>query len=277
MNYNNQIFKIELGKESSINADSLYSFGINSAKTAILLNYLIHIKRNSCSTNRFGDTKGGGLFIKSEAIPFVNELGEVGLYFEYRYAIANYLRTVNSKTEQLNAIKNKIADLLKTVFIRFNHDGILYVNFKFAQLTTSSYNNIQYISIPESEIYTEDDTKYITISKEEYRCLYEFLKNRNKEKTIKKYGETAYNVIIGKAIEDQFIISAIDVIKAEIENAEKEFVEARNVAYNVCEKQVRALRDQYANKEKDLRNIMNEKINQLKNQLTEMKNMSNVA
>ena len=56
----------------------------------------------------------------------------------------------------------------------------------------------------------------VTFSKNDYCCLYEYLKGRDIEKIKFKYGEKTFDDMIGHKIEDQFIITAVDLLKQQI-------------------------------------------------------------
>ena len=86
----------------------------------------------------------------------------------------------------------------------------------------------------------------IIINLNEYRALYEYLKGRDSDKIKERYGTTAYNTMVGHRIEDQFLLSAIDVIKNEIRNVEQECAEVCKKAdsdFDLAYKDLRTQRD----------------------------------
>ena len=117
---------------------------------------------------------------------------------------------------------------------------------------------------------TESGKKVVIISLNEYRALYEFLKSREPAKIKERYGTTAYNTMIGHRIEDQFLLSAIDVIKNEIRNVEQECSDVCKKADADFDLAYKELRTQRETKKAEAEKAKLFKIDELNLQLKEM-------
>ena len=276
-------------EESMKTSNAFYDLGIRSYKSLLLLNYLLQwkvstgVKKWRGYSSGRDAVKGGGLLVKADPNMTITTSGEVGIYFDNSYRLGTYLRSAMNKQDRLLLIMNKMAAELKQMWLsKFDEseDGTLYINYQdYAQLTSSTYAKIDYVQLPESMQlvkYDESDEKanYIEISQEEYRCLYEFLKNRDKNRTIAKYGKEAYDSMIGKQIEDQFIISAIDVLKAEIQKTLQESSDKYDQLYNERTEKIKSIESEYKQIFEALEAEKNQKVADLKNQILEMQKMA---
>ena len=282
-----------IDEEQMKNSNGFYDLGISSYKSLLLLNYLLQFKVNygnkkwrSYSSGRDA-VKGGGLLVKTDPFMTITTSGEVGILFDNSYRLGTYVRSAMNKQDRLILIMNKIASELKQMWLcKFDNteDGTLYIKYSdYAQLTTSTYSKIEYVQLPESiqlVKYDEDDedennkAEYIEITQEDYRCLYEYLRNRDKNRTIAKYGKEAYDSMIGKKIEDQFIISAIDVLKAEIQKTTKEHSDKCDQLRDERSEKIKNIENEYRQLFAELEADKNNKITELKNQILEMQKMA---
>lgn len=278
--------KITVKNEQQINSyNGFYPLGISSPKAMLLLNYLIWSKMSSCGYKYGGRyyhddidyLKGGGLFVKGKPQFTFNDFFEIGIYFNDTWKMSAYLRSSSGKAENLIAIKNKLAGELKYFWKLDGKDKencVIPIG-KFGRTESVDNQDEVFKKFPvEESVLNENHEKCIVISFEEYRCLYEFLRGRNKEKTIKKYGEEAYNKIIGKQIEDQFLISAIDVLKSEILKAINEYTEYENAQQKERDEAYNKIRTQYQENCTEAKKIRDTKIADLQKQMEDMKAMA---
>ena len=248
--------------------ESVTYLGIHSEKAATLLNEVINWRIKTCSTkankeyyNGVDSLKGGGLFVKCNAEVVISSIGEVGLKFKEAYGeyIKKYIRAVSAPAEINKAIKDKIANELKKFWTAYSkylkdHDGVIKI-----KRTDRNGDDVTYE-------YRETD----------YRVLYEFLKGRNVDKLKAKYDQVKWDEMIGKKVEDQFVISAIETIQNEI----AKIAETRDNDLKNAEAEYRAESNRLWTKNKEnkerIANEATEKIKELQNQINEMMKMGNV-
>ena len=248
--------------------ESVTYLGIHSEKAATLLNEVINWRIRTCSTkvckeyyNGVDSLKGGGLFVKCNAEVFISSIGEVGLKFKEAYGeyIKKYIRAVSAPAEINKAIKDKIANELKKFWMAYSkylkdHDGVIKFN-----RTNRNGDDVSYE-------YRETD----------YRILYEVLKGRNVDKLKAKYDQVKLDEMIGKKVEDQFVISAIETIQNEI----AKIAETRDNDLKNAEAEYRAESNRLWTKNKEnkerIANEATEKIKELQNQINEMMNMGSI-
>lgn len=249
--------------------ESITYLGIHSKKAATLLNEVINWRIRTCAAKAgkeyyydgVDSLKGGGLFVKCNCEVVISSIGEVGLKFKeaYREYIKRYIRAVSAPAEINKAIKDKIANELKKFWMAYSkylkeHDGV----FKFKR-TNRNGDDIEYE-------YRETD----------YRILYEVLKGRNVDKLKAKYDQVKWDEMIGKKVEDQFVISAIETIQNEI----VKIAETRDNDLNNAEAEYRAECNRLWTKTKENKErIANEamkKIKDLQNQISDMMKMGNI-
>ena len=248
--------------------ESVTYLGIHSEKAATLLNEVINWRIRTCNTkankeyyNGVDSLKGGGLFVKCNAEVVISSIGEVGLKFKEAYGeyIKRYIRAVSAPAEINKAIKDKIANELKKFWMAYSkylkeHDGVL----KF-KITNRNGDDVSYE-------YRETD----------YRILYEVLKGRNTDKLKEKYDQVKWDEMIGKKVEDQFVISAIETIQNEI----AKIAETRDNDLKNAEAEYRAEFNRLWTKNKEnkerIANEAMEKIKDLQNQISDMMKMGNI-
>ena len=248
--------------------ESVTYLGIHSEKAATLLNEVINWRIKTCSTkankeyyNGVDSLKGGGLFVKCNADVVISSIGEVGLKFKEAYGeyIKKYIRAVSAPAEINKAIKDKIANELKKFWMAYSkyikeHDGVIKI-----KITNRNGDDVTYE-------YRETD----------YRILYEVLKGRNTDKLKAKYDQVKWDEMIGKKVEDQFVISAIETIQNEI----VKIAETRDNVLNNAEAEYRAEFNRLWTKNKEnkerIANEAMEKIKDLQNQISDMMKMGNI-
>lgn len=248
--------------------ESVTYLGIHSKKAATLLNEVINWRIRTCAAKSgkeyydgVDSLKGGGLFVKCNCEVVISSIGEVGLKFKEAYGgyIKRYIRAVSAPAEINKAIKDKIANELKKFWMAYSkylkeHDGV----FKFKR-TNRNGDDVEYE-------YRETD----------YRILYEVLKGRNVDKLKAKYDQVKWDEMIGKKVEDQFVISAIETIQNEI----VKIAETRDNDLNNAEAEYRAECNRLWTKTKENKErIANEamkKIKDLQNQISDMMKMGNI-
>ena len=215
----NMILKI--GAAHHPNEYSTFPLNVYSNKAVLLINAALTCKKNNCAIsvrsmwNANPVVKGGGLFIQGRGQVIVNELNEIMMYFNNVNGIRNYCRIAtdngdytNKNIELIKTIKDKLANLIKECWNEIksaDETAILYAKV-YGQTNENSYLDVSK--------YEKNDG--VTFSKNDYRCLYEYLKGRDIEKIKFKYGEKTFDDMIGHKIEDQFIITAVDLLKQQI-------------------------------------------------------------
>ena len=248
--------------------ESVTYLGIHSEKAATLLNEVINWRIRTCSTkvckeyyNGVDSLKGGGLFVKCNAEVFISSIGEVGLKFKEAYGeyIKKYIRAVSAPAEINKAIKDKIANELKKFWMAYSkylkdHNGVIKFTFIDRNRDGVAYE------------YRETD----------YRILYEVLKGRDVDKLKAKYDQVKWDEMIGKKVEDQFVISAIETIQNEI----AKIAETRDNDLKNAEAEYRAESNRLWTKNKEnkerITNEAMEKIKELQNQINEMMTMGSI-
>lgn len=260
---------------------SFFDLGITSQKSAILLNFLLDKKLNFCEVKRvyyyrtcpdFHNVKGGGLFIKGDAQFTINDINEVGIYFNDKYAINKYIRVAAGQASLIKTIKDKIANELKKLWKNFQQNEKIFIDVnEYTTIYDAEKNQYNVLNINQNFVTVLDnDKKVVSINFNEYRALYEFLKSRDIEKIKERNGIETFNTMIGNRITDQFIISAIDVIKNEIKNVKEEYNEICAKAeqdFNDAYKKIKEVRD---NAKGAAEKILINKINEFNTQLNEL-------
>ena len=272
-----EIRKLTAATEEQIKneTEAFFDLGLTSQKAAVLLNYLFTKKMLSCTSKRgyyyskdADSVIGGGLIVKGKAQVTINDMNEVGVYFRDRWSIGKYVRVASGRTEIIKSIKDKIGNELKKLWKSYRDEQIIIDVKEFAKL---SGTNDEILDLDQNIVTTNDSGRtIIVISLNEYRALYEFLKNREPSKIKERYGTKAFDVMVGHRIEDQFLLSAIDVIKNEIKNVEHECTE-------LCKKAEEDFNESYNKIKKDRDDAKanaeiakNSKIADLQNQLKEL-------
>lgn len=272
-----EIRKLTAAAEEQIKneTEAFFDLGITSQKAAVLLNYLFTQKLESCPAkrgyyyNKDADTvNGGGLLIKGKAQVTINYMNEVGVYFRDRWSIGKYIRVASGRSEIIKSIKDKIGNELKKLWKSHLDEQIIIDVRAYTHIAGTFNENLDI----DQNIVTTDATgqKLIVVNLNEYRALYEFLKSREPAKIKERYGTKAFDTMVGHRIEDQFLLSAIDVIKNEIKNVEHE-------CSNLCKKAEDDFNEAYNKLKKDRDSVKaaaeiakTSKIAELQNQLKEM-------
>lgn len=272
-----EIRKLTAATEEQIKneTEAFFDLGLTSQKAAVLLNYLFTKKMLSCPSKRgyyyskdADSVIGGGLIVKGKAQVTINDMNEVGVYFRDRWSIGKYVRVASGRTEIIKSIKDKIGNELKKLWKTHRDEQIIIDVKEYTQIHGTSNENL----IIDQNVVTTNDSgrKIIVISLNEYRALYEFLKSREPSKIKERYGTKAFDTMVGHRIEDQFLLSAIDVIKNEIKNVEHECTE-------LCKKAEEDFNESYNKIKKDrdgakaaAETAKVSKIAELQNQLKEL-------
>lgn len=249
-------------KETQLNevGGGKYSYiklGLYTTKAAKFINDAIEglIESLPYKYYRYGskdadNVRGGGLFVRADGRVKINMMNEVCIEFLNNYAVSSYVRIACSKTEVDKSIKMKLAHLLKKYW-----NGDFYA----MEGRKEMEENRKKLNIPVrmglyARIEGEDRTnhKQEFISETEFNCLYDFLRGKGTQFINKKYKKEICDSIIGHQIEDQFIISGVEVLKAEIVKKETEFKTAKS-----------SITEEYNNSVRELQKIHSEKINNI--------------
>ena len=262
----------------------MIDLGINSIYGAILLNNLIYWKFLSRPTRHRGwGRTGGGFLVKGNTHIAINELGEVKLICRDVGGLVNSLRAAKNQEEYVHAVKDKMANELKEMcwtekpeFCNIFAGGCQVISIPSKDFYEGWNKNCVNILTNEKiekfndNVHGKETYSQIKFNYNEYRCVYEFLKGRNKAKIIAKYGQETYDKMIGKKIEDQFLISAIEVMKNEITNLDKERQETITKLRTQCNQEVAALQKKFKDEEHNADTMFRQKIADLDAQLSQM-------
>ena len=219
----------------------------------------------------YGGQKGGGLLCMTDAHYAIDDMDQVYVIFGNRGRVTDYCRAATGFTEITKSIKDKIANSLKEWFMDYQNQQV-HVDVSAARRSDDYYlyqNNGSKNSFNIVQAHGCEPCHF-NVSKEEYRCLYETLKGRDKDKIKAKYGNEIYKNLIGSKIEDQFVISAVEVIRNEINNTMNE----KNARLGQIEKEYneryQTIVDEKKAAIKEVTETMNKKINELNMQLAEI-------
>lgn len=260
--------------------------GIRSKKAIVLLNAAL-INKYDARPQRTGrwnryEQKGGGLLCMTEAHYAIDDMNQVYVVFGNKSRVTDYCRAATTMAEITKSIKDKIANSLKEWF----SGAEIMEKVKVHSLVQRARRSEEYHTysgdyksvnvLPQSEGVnvqptTNNQTNFeIIVSKDEYRCLYETLKGRSEEKIRAKYGKDIYEQIVGSKIEDQFIISALEVIKNEINNAINEKKARLSEIDKEYSERYQALMDEKKARIQIVTDESTHKVNELNKQLAEM-------
>ena len=267
----------------------MIDLGISSVRGAILLNRLIEFKLNTRprSVRGYG-VKGGGVLCKADCHIGITEVGEVKLIVRQVSDLVDNIRIAKSEADYIIAIKDKIANELKkmccnltpttadgpgrmisaggkTVLGQQSEDWNGYENRHAVNLLTGeTIGKIDY-RVHEQDNYSPTDFTY-----EEFRCLYEHLKGRSAAKSKEKYGKKVYDQIIGSKIEDQFLLSAVEVLKGQItetESSRNAEVQAENDRRN---KEYAEMQKKHEDNLQQIKEFYDAKVAELTKQINEL-------
>lgn len=264
---------LEKSFENAYNA--YYRLGIYSLKSAKVLNMVIHdAVKNACFNKRYQfwynysekvnhayefDKKVGGGCLVQAGIEFtVNDFNEIGVYFHNPHKTD--FRSANSHEDRLKLFKDKLANALK-IYWR----GMA----KSANETETAYQ----MPVMDDPKKPEASSELVTF--DEYRALYEFFKDRNTEKSIKNHGQESCNSMIGKAINNQFVITSINTLNDEIKFLNDEAVKKINELREELHQKKRALELEYQELTDSIKAENDQKVNALKLQLEDIKKLAN--
>lgn len=249
--------------------ESVKFLNIFSEKSANLLNEVINWRIGSCETKArvWGtpdekDLKGGGLFVKCKAEIVITSIGEVALKFKetMREDIKKYLRVAAGVDEQNKAIKDKLANELKKFWNAYSKSiNMQGGTFKIKFMDQNG-------SVEKEFEYCETD----------YRVLYEVLKGRNIDKLKMKYSQSKWDEMIGKKLEDQFILTAIETIQNEIAKIAATRDNDIKAAEEAYRSESNALWEKNKKNKERIENEATDKIKNLQNQINEMMKMGNM-
>ena len=295
-----EIQKIVPAEETTFQAKSgFYPLGITSMKTAIFLNFLISMKLDSCRVKLRGwyggneaDAKvGGGLLVKAYPRITINDLNEVGIWFKNEWKVSSFIRVANSNTEMVSSIMDKIGNEIKKLWkvnlimeerrgVKAEENAKISIPIKeFTRTSESTYSNVVYLELdPTMKVESnEDGEQVLIISYNEYRAIYEYFKGRDKDKIVSRYGQIAFDTMVGKKIEDQFLISAIEVIRGEIKQANDEYAATKKSLSEQEQAEINEIRAKYHNLlvEADARKAA--KISELQANMKQMTAMATAA
>lgn len=235
------------------NSQKFIGLGIYSERAAQLLANVIRYKWINTRPGRYyNSTIGGGMIVQAKGTVAINCCGEVGILFKEYDKIGKFIRTASGRTEQIRSIRDKIANDLKNFW---------------------SYNT------PDSELevhiegyYTSNNERFETkINYNEFRALYEVLKNRDMKRIKSKYGAKNFSEMVGKSNNDQFVVMATETIMNEIAKLAKERESEQARLKNEHRRTIDDLLQQQRNEMEASKNSYNEKIKELEDQIKRIK------
>ena len=233
------------------NLHCLVHLGIFGEKAAQLINAALKFKYVNLRTPIFvhesGDVVGGGLLIKCRSEVYITSTDEVCLLFKRFEDLNKYVRNAVGMAEVTAAIKNRLANTLKEFWQYHDVD----------EKTVTDYDK-------------EGRDIYITYSKDDYRVLYEVLKGRNQQKLIGKYGDQAFNEMVGKQTENPLAISMIEALKRQICQEISEREEALNKLKEQYNNELNELYKKYDSDGGEITHMSDMKIKELEVQIRQL-------
>ncbi len=273
---NQTIIKLTINQEQDYVESSFAKYWpleIFTKKSAMIINQVIHNIVANCEfkfrNHRYYDTydasaKKGGGFIRAAAPDVtVNEFGKIGLLLYNTSSLQTYLRASDSHTEKLASIMDKLGNEFKK-----------YWRSHFVSADGEEENGI--LDIRTNPRSSSSEVLY-HVTYDEYRVLYEFLKGRDKEKTIRNYGQTTYDEMIGKPINNQFVVTALMSLAEEQRKLKEEWSKKQDELRNICDQEIKDANAKYRTANSVLEEEYKAKIAELENQAAEMKKMNDVA
>ena len=294
----NIIRKLDFQEEDEFKRKSyifdFFDLGITSVKTAILLNFFLEFKLNNCPKKRgyVGCIKncdsvvGGGLFVKAEPRITITDLNNVGIYFQLGWKVRDFIRIPGPMKEDLRkAIFGKLVKELKDMWYYNNGEEgkILPLPIEYLGRTEYcgkyKYNDrkfkFEFLNIDDSLIVKSNKgERYIEISKEEFNTLCDYFKGHSRERIIKDHGEKAYNIMIGKKIEDRFVLNAIKDIKEDVIKVLDSFTVVREDLNSQEMEEVTTLKEKYSKLSANAADEYQRKILDLQEKMNEVIKMS---
>ena len=241
---------------------AFWNLGCYTTKAADILNAVTHwavekldvkirYKRNRYygTPDKFdrSDKVGGGLVVKTEPDIIIDSLGEVCVHLNNSYALYKFCRKAQTNAEILSTIKEKFAYALKQMWKLMSCKDVMKI-----------YHN------------PVDKSGEIEVTLAEYRALYEHLKERKPEKTAKVYGQAAVDDIISKPVQDQFVITAVETIDAEINTTEADFLKKKEELENKRKAEIEKVNAAFNASLEAIREEMNAKVAELRAQKQSM-------
>ena len=283
-------------------APGVIDLDIHSEDAAVLLNATLSYKKNCCSRkasmNGFLNAShywnnyplpdndgidpnylvGGGILVHGNPDIYMTQTGSVGIFFRDEFELK---RISSNHAVIVQSVKNKLAEALKkfwdsTIWNKNEEVIVLnvseYANGKIFN-TKHNANAIEPTLLPKyKKSFKKNIREYstITFTKEQYRCVYEHLKGRDKNKIIGHVGQETYDLMIGKKIEDQFVISAVEVLKSEIEKVNENYENLYREIKNEYEEELRKVRERLEARNAKAEKEKEQKIKDLNDQIKEL-------
>lgn len=177
--------------------------------------------------------------------------GEVGLYIEKPY-MSRIKRSANLDQDGRQSVtKERLGLLLKEVWRLIQEDRaeklvsedpsiefepIKFKKVMYTETNIDPKNPLKTVQWKSMEGCPSDCEDTIEVSYNEYRALYQHLLGRDVEKTKKKYGEKAYEAIVGERNCDEFALATKKTIEDQIALLVKECAEKRQATESKWDK-----------------------------------------
>jgi len=282
---------IEPGNERRFyEAPGVIDLDIHSEDAAVLLNATLSYKKNCCSSKRNyywihyslsnndgiapNDLVGGGILVHGDPDIYMTQTGSVGIFFRDEFE----LKKISSNHAVIvQSVKNKLAEALKkfwdsTIWNKNDEAIVLNVSEYAKGKILNTKHNAYAIESSLLPKYKKSFNEYstITFTKEQYRCVYEHLKGHDKNKIIGHVGQETYDLMIGKKVEDQFVISAVEVLKSEIEKVNENYENLYREIKNEYEEELRKVKERLEARNAKAEKEKEQKIKDLNNQIKEL-------
>lgn len=155
-----------------------------------------------------GKTIGSKFFLEGGSSIAINSNDEIGILFS-RYNTISKLRNARGDFERLKTIKDMLANEIQMYWKERAVPG-------------------KEIEIHATLVKNNNNEKVVDrVSWSEYGLLYEVLKSSDLKKIEKKYDTKVKDSMIGQKIEDQFILTALEMLDAEFDKICREEDEGR--------------------------------------------------
>lgn len=284
---------IQPQNEKSITVDKPFAnLNIRSRISAVVLNNVVVSIFNSCS-NKVGwnsrqsfALKGGGFIVKGDARVTINDLHEIGIsYFAGKYSLNNYIKDIyNEDTNTINTVeltrktKTRLAKGLKDLWEyrsmtdeKTKEKYMFFLISEFGELSSSNFNERKFV-IPIPSNYPYDPI--IKFTEDHFKILYDYLRGKNRYLLVNKYGEKKVSAILGKPLDDQFVRSAIDVIKNEISQTMSNFLSNKGKTMDDENAEIDRVKTKYEQLRTKMYDEYLEKVQNLRNEMIEVAGIS---
>ena len=216
------------------------------------------------------DKAGGGLLVKMDPAMVMDPLGSYGLKIGAKYRLLRGAKAASNDAEREKTVKQKLGWKLKD----FWRATATRLGLPETQLRLKVYEDALAPGWDQREDGVEGAHLVGVVDFTEYRALYEMLQGRfegrTAEKSMKKYGQAAIDKMIGKPVQDQMVLTAVETIENQIREVKQKIAEERARLQKESEEEQRRIKSLYSTKIDEAVAAANRQIEALQQQSQEM-------